>query len=456
MTEGPGSDYPGQHENHDEQPGTGNTGQPGQFPPPGYGAPPGSGGPSGYGAPPSGYGPPPPGYGPPPPGYGAPPRSGPYQAYAPYPGYAPYRGHDKPPAPKPGIIPLRPLGVGEILDGSFTAMKWNPKVILGLSAIVATISGVLIAVITYVLERDLFSHVTVTAQGTTTFTQSQAESLGFTLAALFGALAIVTFVADAILTGILTLAVGHGVLGRKETLAGAWRATRPRLGPLIGALILAALFVGVGWVVAVGISVGIGFALGAGAHLAGLGVLAGVVLGIAATVFAIIVTIRWSLIVPVVVLERAGPVKAMGRSWRLVRRSAWRVFGIMLLTEIIVGLAGTIIRIPFSLAGGAGSVFGGIGTTSTSHPVVPSLAATALTAIGTIISGTVTAPLLAGVVVLLYTDLRMRREGMDIALQAAATQGGQYPDPPQGFPPQGAGPQRPGHAPPPAPPPGPW
>ncbi|MGH3164953.1 MAG: glycerophosphoryl diester phosphodiesterase membrane domain-containing protein, partial [Trebonia sp.] len=132
----------------------------------------------------------------------------------------------------------------------------------------------------------------------------------------------------------------------------------------------------------------------------------------------------------VVVLERAGPVKAMGRSWRLVRGSSWRVFGITLLTEVIVGIASSMIRVPFSFAGGVSSFFGGLGVGGTGHPAAPSLVATVSSAVGTIVSDAVTAPLLAGVLVLLYTDLRMRREGMDIALQAAATQGGRYPTPP--------------------------
>ena len=40
-------------------------------------------------------------------------------------------------APKPGIIPLRPLSVGEILDGTFTTIRRHPKATLGLSAAVA-------------------------------------------------------------------------------------------------------------------------------------------------------------------------------------------------------------------------------------------------------------------------------------------------------------------------------
>ena len=54
-------------------------------------------------------------------------------------------------APKPGVIPLRPLGVSEILDGAFASIRRNPKAILGLAAVVMTISAVISATITRTL-----------------------------------------------------------------------------------------------------------------------------------------------------------------------------------------------------------------------------------------------------------------------------------------------------------------
>src|SRR5215510_6791931 len=76
---------------------------------------------AGWGNPP---GQPPPGGEPPP--YGQPP---------PY-GYAP------PAAPAPGGVPLRPLGVGDILSGAFTLIRRNPVATLGLAAIVQTVYGI--------------------------------------------------------------------------------------------------------------------------------------------------------------------------------------------------------------------------------------------------------------------------------------------------------------------------
>src|SRR5205823_2675989 len=75
----------------------------------------------------------PPGYGQP--GYGQPPGYG--QGPRPYGSWTP-----PPQAPKPGVIPLRPLGVSELLDGAFTSIRRNPRATLGIAAILLTVSGV--------------------------------------------------------------------------------------------------------------------------------------------------------------------------------------------------------------------------------------------------------------------------------------------------------------------------
>ncbi len=360
-----------------------------------------------------------PGYAAAPPGYGTMPP--------PYGGYGAYGGYGRPAAPKPGLIPLRPLTVGEILDGAFSAIRWNPKTILTSSAVVAAISGVLLGLVTYFVQDKLFANVNVSASGGS-FTPAQAGNVVITVVTLLGVTFAVTFFANTILIGLLSVAIGQGVLGRKETLGNAWRATRSRIGALLATVLMATVFLGFGWMLAVGLSAGAGTLIGAGAHLPAVGVLIGLIGGGTATVFAVITLVRWSLAIPVVMLEPVDPLTSLRRSWRLVRRSSWRVLGIMLLTELIVVIADLIIRVPFGLASGTGSF-----TTSQAQVSVVGLI---IAAIGGIVASTVTAPMLAGVVVLLYTDLRMRREGIDITLRAAAAG-----EPPGG---QSAGGQNPG------------
>ena len=86
----------------------------------------------------------------------------------------------------------------------------------------------------------------------------------------------------------------------------------------------------------------------------------------------------------------------------------WRVFGITLLAGIIVAVAGGILQLPFTVVGAvSGSGIGG----------------TVILVIGTIAAGTVTRPITAGVTVLLYVDMRMRKEGLDLALRTASGNG---------------------------------
>ena len=393
---------------------------------PGYGSPPPGPGPTwGAGAPPPGApGVPPPGYG----GYGPP---GGYPPYGGGPGYG--YGYGRPPAPEPGIVPLRPLMLGDILDGAFTAIRWNPKTILGSSAIVAAASGVLVTLVTLVLRNDVFTNV-VYPSSDTTMTAGQTGTYIGLVSATLGVSSAITIVARTLLTGILTVAIGQGVLGWKETLGSAWQACRSGFWRLVGTLLLKYLLLIGGLILAIGVMAGIGVLIALVAHLAGVGVLIGVIGGITAVVFFVIMTIRWALAIPITMLERTRPLASLGRSWRLVKGSSWRILGISLLTSIIVGIAGAIIEVPFGLAGGGTSVF-----TAAAQHGAPSVTASIISAIGGIIAQTITSPLTAGVSVLLYADLRMRREGLDIALQAAAAspagqpggtvQPGSQPDP---------------------------
>ena len=109
----------------------------------------GQAGPPPPGYPPPGY--PPPGYpGYPPPGYQGYPPPG-YQGYPPpgYPGYPPARlspaglRRRVPPALKPGVIPLRPLTLTDILNGAIAYIRTNPKATLGLTTVVVVIAQII-------------------------------------------------------------------------------------------------------------------------------------------------------------------------------------------------------------------------------------------------------------------------------------------------------------------------
>ena len=379
-------------------------------PPPGagYGAPPGTGyGQPGYGQPgysQPGYGQP--GYGQP--GYGQPGYGQPGTGYgAPAGGWAP-----PPQAPKPGVIPLRPIAVGEILDGAFTSIRRNPKATLGIAAVVLTISGV----ITTGLELLLLSQLDLnTGTGRTPTGAQVAGTLAVVVPSGLTAV-VLAFIVQILLTGLLTAVIGRSVLGHRISAGEAWHIALPRLPALLGTTLLAGLAYIGPWagLIIVLIVLGIG-----GAPVAAV-IVVGVFGGIAALVLDAWFWAMFSMSAATVVLERLGPGQALARSWRLVRRSFWRVFGILLLAWLIVFVASSVLRIPFTVISAAFST----SSAPLAQAIRPSVASLIIGAIGGIIAGAITQPIWAGVTVLLYVDLRMRREGLDLVLQTA-TSGGQ-------------------------------
>ena len=79
-----------------------------------------------------------------------------------------------------------------------------------------------------------------------------------------------------------------------------------------------------------------------------LGQLLGVILFI---VPGFILLTWWGVAAPVVVAERPGIFKALGRSRELVRGNGWKVFAVILGSEVVAALIGTLISIVFELFG---------------------------------------------------------------------------------------------------------
>ena len=344
------------------------------------------------------------GYIPPPPGPGQPG------------GYGGYRQQWQQQAPKPGVIPLRPLGIGEILDGAFTTIRRNPKATLGIAALLLTFSAVITTVVSVILVHYLGS-VTLPTPGQT-LTNAQATRLLDRFVQVFlpvaALTAVLAFIVDTVLTGLLTVVIGRSVLGQKITAGEAWQIARPRLPALIGATLLIPLILGGIWVV-LALVLLILAAVGApGVVVGGLAVF-GVIVALVLTIWF---AIMFRMAGPVVVLEREGPARSLARSWRLVQRSFWRVLGITVLAGLIVLVTAGVLQIPFGLL--AGAVGGG-------NSFLPgtggSLLGLLISAVGGIVAGAVARPISAGVAVLLYVDLRMRREGLDLVLQTAAASG---------------------------------
>lgn len=340
---------------------------------------------------------------PPPPPYGVPPQQPP-----PPPGY----GYPPPPpqAVRPGIIPLRPLGLGDILDGAIKFIRSNPKAILGLSALAAGLAAVPIAVGQAVMLKTLGGSAldaTSTSGGISGMYASMVASYGGSLVSM-----IVGFIVTTVLTGILTRILGRSVFGGKISPGEAWHLVKGRIPALFGVVVLVGLVM-LAPLVPIAALLTI-LALGSDSSQGLLGVFGlGVVLLLLYVVYMLFFNTRFAFAAPIVVLEGKGPVEAMKRSWRLVSGDFWRVLGILLLTGLLAGLISSVIGVPFSFAG---TLLGVAGGGSAGAAVVTAV----LIALGTTLASMITYPFQAAVAGLLYADRRMRSEAFDLVLQTAA------------------------------------
>ncbi|WP_415803559.1 glycerophosphoryl diester phosphodiesterase membrane domain-containing protein [Isoptericola cucumis] len=123
--------------------------------------------------------------------------------------------------------------------------------------------------------------------------------------------------------------------------------------------------------------------------------------------------VRLGLVAPALALEGRGLGTTLARAWRLTRGSFWRLFGIYLLASIIVNVASSIITYPIQL---------GSGFLSTSGTGAATLGTVLTLVLATVISTAITTIFLSSVVAILYIDVRMRREGLDVQLATAAAQ----------------------------------
>ena len=209
------------------------------------------------------------------------------------------------------------------------------------------------------------------------------------------AVVLITIVASAIQATALIEAIGQRYLGRTITVREAYSRgllAIPRL--IVCFVIVVAAFVVVFLVVAVALAVLNSSVLTAIAILVGL--------------IAFIFVLPWAflslaVVGPAIVLEGLGPVAAIRRSFHLMDKARLRTLGLYVLIAIISSILGLIFGVIFLAS---------FVSEPTLRPV--------LQAIATVASGAVSGPLLYGVLVILYYDLRVRREAFDLQLAAEA------------------------------------
>ncbi len=305
------------------------------------------------------------------------------------------------PQPLPGSGRFRAQAVGELLDSAFTLYRRNLRLILSITAIVQLPLAV-VSYLTYQLTgvstatgrlQQLSGGGVITPQQLTTITSALAAYLSVVI----GIGLVQALVVQPIATAAMTRAVGDLYLDKPTGLGAAYRAVGQRLGAVVGVSLLLFGFGVLLFAAAFAVVAGAVYALGS----SGAAIL--VVVLPAVLIAAVVMYTRWLFAAPIVMLERAKPAAALRRSWQLVRGSTPRVFGITLLVGLITGILSAIVGALLNVL----TQFGDANI----HLVLTQLAA--------LVVAVLIQPISFIVVVLLYYDLRIRREAFDIEMLAA-------------------------------------
>jgi hypothetical protein len=257
----------------------------------------------------------------------------------------------------PAPLRLRPLEIGDLLDETFRMYRRHFFLFAGISVILSI----------PLAASAGFSFFTVFSVFAQQAASNQAPDLGPTLASL-SVVVVLTIVLYPLLYGAITYAACESALGRPVTFWGALRAAFRRYLHIIGYFLL----------------------------ILGMSVLF--------CVFPlwIWIGVRWIVWMPVMFVEDLGLGAALGRSWRLVEGRWWRTFLILFLMYILVEVVGTALQAFLYLA------------QLLLQAVLTSYLSLAIYEAAGILVSALVAPILQIAIVLIYFDLRVRREGLDL------------------------------------------
>ena len=304
---------------------------------------------------------------------------------------------------QPGIIPLRPLTVGELFNGAFQAVRVNPQTMFGFAFAIMAVVGLVQA----------FFASSSTSSLTRALSSGDANDLVYSLGNSMGSFVTsgLTMLATAFLSGMLALTVWDAVLGRKSSPADAWHRFSPRFVPVLLATFLIGIIEFVAIVVVllvfmipfILVAVNAAAARSYDSASAGIGGAIAIIflMIVALIVIACFLTVKFAFTSSAVVLEGLGPVDAIKRSWSLSKGSFWRILGRIWLIGIVTGLISAV------LGGIVGAILG-IGAAAADSVGM----LVAFSAFLSALLSAVVIPVQSSFYTLMYLDERMRKENL--------------------------------------------
>lgn len=287
-------------------------------------------------------------------------------------------------------IPLQSMRVGQILDGAFKLYRLRFGTLILLVALV-------------ILPYELLGLFLGLATGESA---PVVDFQGFESGTVFQAPLWVGILTGSVyflvITPFLTAAVlktaADAYLGRMTGVGEAYRTALPKIHSILWVTVLTTLAVLACFVPAAGLA----FVAEASDESA-LAVLT-ILLVFLAAVPAVFPAIRFLFGAPAVVIEDQRGTAALRRSWRLARGFGGKILGTGLLAGLLILAVSIVFSIPLAIA-----VFAGGGLTPTAYAV-----GSVVNTVATIL----TTPFYTLVVVLLYFDIRIRKEGFDLEVMA--------------------------------------
>lgn len=275
---------------------------------------------------------------------------------------------------------MRPLNLGETLDASIKIVSARWKTLATVMLVIALpieIANVLI-----------ISSTTDVYQAGSLFSASETTKTTYSDSGAYpaGQVAIIALTFLSVLLGNVACyrAVADTYLGRDTSARASLSFAGSRLGATLWLTIL---------------------------------LIAGILAGcIALFVPGIWLAVAWSVALPVMLVESKGGPAALGRSFKLVEGRWWATAGRFVVAYILV----------FVISGVAGALFDGLASGVVDDT---STGALILERTGSFLVSLVTTPFIAAVTTLVYFDLRVRKEGFDLALLAERMGGASAYDP---------------------------
>ena len=304
---------------------------------------------------------------------------------------------------QPGIIPLRPLTVGELFNGAFQAVRVNPQTMFGFAFAIMAVVGLVQAFFASSSSSSL----------TRALSSGDTDDLVYSLGSSMGSFVTsgLTLLATAFLSGMLALTVWDAVLGRKSSPADAWHRFSPRFVPVLLATLLIGIIEFVAIVVVLLVFlipfflvvVNTASARSYDSASAGIGGALSIIflMIVALIVIACFLTVKFAFTSSAVVLEGLGPVDAMKRSWSLSKGSFWRILGriwlIGIVTTLITSVLGAIVGAILGVGANAAESLGLL---------------VAFSAFVSALLSAVVIPVQSSFYTLMYLDERMRKENL--------------------------------------------